>query len=307
MRMTTTALAVCWLPVVTTTAQERDFSQVEIKVHQVQGTVYMLEGAGGNIGVSVGADGIVIVDDQFAPLAPKIQAALRGITDRPVRFVINTHWHSDHVGGNGYFQQQGPVLAHENVRRRMERGGALLGGQRKVPAAPREALPVITFNDRASLHLNGEEIRALHYPGGHTDGDAVIFFTRSKVVHMGDDFVTYGFPFIDVDSGGSVKGMIAAVRNVMATVPGDAKVIPGHGKISTVADLGAFAAMLEEAAARVQKGIQAGKTAEQLRGEKVLAGYEKWSGDFVTTDKFIDTLYLDLTGKKPGRIEKHNN
>jgi len=300
------ALAMVGWPALVPAQQDRDFSKVEIKVHKVQGTVYMLEGAGGNIGVSVGEDGIVIVDDQFAPLASKIEAALRGLGEKKVRFVINTHWHFDHVGGNAYFQQQGPVLAHENVRRRMEEGGELMGGQVKVPPAAKGALPVVTFNDRASLHLNGEEIRAIHYPGGHTDGDAVIFFTRSNVVHMGDDFVTYGFPFIDLDSGGSAKGMIAAVRAVIAAVPADAKVIPGHGKISTVADLRAYADMLEDATGRVQKGLQAGKSAEDLKREKVLAGYEKWSGEFVTTDKFIDTLYLDLTGKKPGRFQKHN-
>ncbi len=284
--------------------QQPDLSKVEIKVHKVQGTVYMLEGAGGNIGVSVGPDGIVVVDDQFAPLAQKIEAALRGITDRPVRFIVNTHWHSDHVGGNAYFQRQGPILAHENVRRRMEAGGEI-GGQLKVAPAPPEALPILTFDDRASIHLNGEEIRAVHFPSGHTDGDAVVFFARSNVVHMGDDFVTYGFPFIDLDSGGSVKGMIAAVRKVMATVPADAKVIPGHGRLSTVKDLGPYAAMLEEATARIQKGIDAGKTVEQLKREKVLAGYESWSGTFISTDKFIETVYADLTGRKAGGFQKH--
>jgi len=247
-------------------AQQRDFSKVEIKVQKVAGSVYMLTGAGGNIGVSVGDDGIVVVDDQYAPLAPKIEAALKGITDKPVRFVINTHWHSDHVGGNAYFQKQGPVIAHENVRKRMESGGVLMGGQMKVEPAAKDALPIITFNDRATVFLNGEEIRAIYFPNGHTDGDCVIFFTKSNVVHMGDDFVTYGFPFIDLDSGGSSKGMIAAV----------------------------------------EKGIQQGKTLDQLKQEKVLAGYEKYSGDFVNTDKFIETLYNDLTGKKPGEIIKHN-
>ncbi|HET9595705.1 MAG TPA: MBL fold metallo-hydrolase [Anaeromyxobacteraceae bacterium] len=305
-RFVALAMAVAWWPALVPAQQDRDYSKVEIKVHKVQGSVYMLEGAGGNIGVSVGDDGIVIIDDQFAPLASKIEAALRSLGDRKVRFVVNTHWHFDHVGGNAYFQQQGPVLAHENVRRRMQEGGELMGGQVKVPPASKDALPVVTFNDRASLHLNGEEIRAIHYPGGHTDGDAVVFFTRSNVVHMGDDFVTYGFPFIDLDSGGSVKGMAAAVRAVIAAAPPDAKIIPGHGKISTVADLRAYADMLEDAAARVQKGIRAGKTADDLKREKVLAGYEKWSGEFVSTDKFIDTLYLDLTGKKPGQFQKHN-
>lgn len=285
-------------------AQQPDLSKVEIQVEKVQGSVYMLVGAGGNIGVSAGEDGIVIVDDQFAPLAQKIQAALKGISDKPVRFVINTHWHFDHVGSNGYFQQQGPVLAHENVRRRMAEGAEVAG--MKVPPAEKGALPIVTFNDRASVHLNGEEIRALHFPSGHTDGDAIIFFTRSNVVHMGDDFVTYGFPFVDLASGGSAQGMLAAVRKVMATAPADAKVIPGHGKLSTVADLKPFAAMLADALARVRKGVQAGQSADQLKKEKVLAGYESWSGPFVSTEKFIDTLHAELTGRKTGRFQMHN-
>jgi glyoxylase-like metal-dependent hydrolase (beta-lactamase superfamily II) len=292
------ALAAACLPLAVVAQPQRDFSKVEIKVHKVQGSVYVLEGAGGNIGVSVGEDGIVIVDDQFAPLADKIQAALRGIADRPVRFVINTHWHLDHTGGNAYFQKQGPVLAHDNVRKRMEAGADMPAVQMKVPPAEKAALPVVTFNDGATVHLNGEDIRAVHYPSGHTDGDAVVWFTRSNVVHMGDDYVTYGFPFIDLDSGGSVKGMIAAVRAVMAAAAPDAKVIPGHGKLGTVADLGPYAALLEDCAARVQKGIDAGKTADQLKREKVLARYERYSGEFVSTDTFIDTLYLDLSRRR---------
>jgi cyclase len=285
-------------------AQDDDFSKVEIKVIPVAGSVYMLTGAGGNIGVSVGDDGIVIIDDQFAPLAEKIQAALRGVSNKPVRFVINTHWHGDHTGGNAYFQKQGPIIAQENVRKRLEEGSTLEG--RSVPPAPKEALPIITFNDRASVYLNGEEIRAIHFPHGHTDGDSVILFTKSNVVHMGDDFVTYGFPFIDLDSGGSVQGMIAAVDKVIATVPPDTKVIPGHGPLSTVADLKPYSAMLKETTAIVRSGIKQGKTADQMKKEKALAAYQKWSGDFINSDKFIDTLYDDLTGKKPNEFVKHN-
>ena len=287
-------------------ALAQDFSKVEIKVQKVGGTVYMLTGAGGNIGASVGEDGIVIVDDQYAPLADKIQAALKGITDKPVRFVINTHWHGDHTGGNAYFSRQGTIIAQENVRERLKNGGKVLGNDIK-PAA-REVLPIITFNDRASVHLNGEDIKAIHFPHGHTDGDSVIFFTQSNIIHMGDDFVTYGFPFIDLESGGSAAGMIGACEKVLATVQPDVKVIPGHGPLSTVADLKPFVAMLKDAVARVQKGIQQGKTADQLKQEKVLAGYESWGGEgkFVTTDKFIDTLYNDLTGKKTGELIKHN-
>jgi len=287
-------------------AQQQDFSKVQIKVTKVAGSVYMLEGAGGNIGVSVGEDGIVIVDDQFAPLADRIQAALKGITDKPVRFVINTHWHFDHTGGNAYFGKQGTIIAQDNVRERLAAGGKILGMDMK-PVPPQE-LPIITFNDRLTVHANGEDIRAIHFPHGHTDGDSVIFFPRSNVVHMGDDFVTYGFPFIDLESGGSVRGMIAACEKVLATVPADVKVIPGHGGLSTVADLKPYVAMLKDAAARIEKGIRAGKTAEQLKREKVLAGYESWGGEgkFVTTDKFIDTLYDDLSGRKSGEFVKHN-
>ena len=285
-------------------AMAQDFSKVEIKVAKVAGSVYMLQGAGGNIGVSVGEDGIVIVDDQFAPLAEKIQAALKGITEKPVRFIINTHWHFDHVGGNAYFQKQGPVLAHENIRTRMEKGATLLGNE--VKPAGKEALPIITFNDRASIFLNGEEIRAVHFPSGHTDGDSIVFFTKSNVVHMGDDYVTYGFPFIDLESGGSTRGMIAACEKVIATLAPDVKVIPGHGGVSTVADLKPFVAMLKETLARVEAGIKQGKTLEQLKQEKVLAGYEKWSGSFISTDKHIETLYDDLTGKHSGALIKHN-
>jgi glyoxylase-like metal-dependent hydrolase (beta-lactamase superfamily II) len=287
-------------------AQQPDFSKVEIKVARVAGNIYMLQGAGGNIGVSVGDDGIVIVDDQFAPLADKIRAALKGITDKPVRFVINTHWHFDHTGGNGYFAKQGTIIAQDHVRERLLTGGTILGT--KVKAADPASLPIITFNDRLSVHLNGEDIRAIHFPHGHTDGDSVVFFTESKVVHMGDDFVTYGFPFIDLESGGSVRGMIAACEAVMAAVPPDVKLIPGHGNLSTVADLKPYVAMLKDAAARVEKGIREGKSVEDLKREKVLAGYESWGGEgkFITTDKFIETLYADLTGKKTGEFVPHN-
>jgi glyoxylase-like metal-dependent hydrolase (beta-lactamase superfamily II) len=288
------------------TAQEPDFSNVQIKVTKVAGTVYMLEGDGGNIGVSIGTDGIVLVDDQWAPLGDKIQAALKGITDKPVLFVINTHWHRDHTGGNAYFQRHAPVIAQENVRERLKSGGQSAAGTR-VPPAPKEALPIITFNAAATLHLNGEDIRALHFPRAHTDGDAVVFFSQSKVVHMGDIFVTYGFPFIDLQSGGSVRGMIAAIEQVMATAPADAKIIPGHGPVSNVADMKPFLAMLRDSATRVQKGIEEGKTVDQLKNENVLAGYESWGGPekHITTDKFIDTLYNDLKENKTGGFDKH--
>lgn len=291
-----------------TAAPAQDFSKVQIKVTKVAGTVYMLEGAGGNIAASVGEDGIVIVDDQYAPLADKIRAALKGITDKPLRFVINTHYHGDHTGGNALFQKDAPILAQDNVRKRMEQGTAA-GNLGKItmqmPAQPKEALPIITFEHDVTVHLNGEDIRALHFPSGHTDGDSIIFFPKSNVVHMGDDFVTYGFPFVDLGGGGSVEGMISAVEQVMAQLPPDVKVIPGHGPVSSMDDMKKFVAMLKETLAVVDKGIKQGKSLEQMQKENILAPWEKWNGGFLKTDTWLETLYNDLTGKK-GEFIKHN-
>jgi cyclase len=277
-------------------AQGQDFSKVEIKATKVAGSVYMLEGAGGNIGVSVGEDGILLVDDQFAPLAPKIQAALKNITDKPVKFVLNTHWHGDHTGGNEQFGASASIIAHENVRKRLASEGAGRDGQKR-PAAPKGALPIITFDDRLTVHLNGEDIRAIHYPKGHTDGDAIIFFPKSNVVHMGDDFFSGRFPFIDLQSGGSVRGLIANLEKVIPEIPAGAKLIPGHGPISSVDDLKAFLSMLKETTALVQAGIKAGKSLEQLNKEKALGKYDKWSWEFIKTDRFTEILYNDLTAK----------
>ena len=275
-------------------AQQQDFSKVEIKVTKVAGTVYMLQGAGGNIGVSVGEDGIVIVDDQFAPLAPKIKEALKGITDKPIKFILNTHYHGDHTGGNEVFGRDAPIIAHENVRKRLQSGTTAMG--RTVPPAPKGALPVITFNDRATVHANGEDIRAVHVPSGHTDGDSVIEFTQSRVIHMGDDFFNGTFPFIDIENGGSVKGMIAAVDRILSRIGDDVKVIPGHGPLSDKAGLRAFDDMMKGTSSAVENAIRAGKTADQMKQEKVLAAWEPWGKSFISTDRFIDTLYADLHG-----------
>jgi cyclase len=293
--------------------QGQDFSKVQIKVTKVSGNIYMLEGAGGNIAASIGEDGIVIVDDQFAPLADKIQAALEslGITDKPVRFVINTHYHGDHTGGNAPFSNAGStVIAQDNVRKRLISGGTAgngPGGSIHMEDKPAEkaALPIITFEHDVTVHLNGEDIRALHFPSGHTDGDSIIFFPKNNVVHMGDDFVRYGFPFIDVTSGGSVQGMIAAMEKATAQLPADVKVIPGHGALSNLDDVREFTKMLKETSTVVQKALAEHKTLEQMKQEKILDPWSKWSGEFVKTDAFIETLYNSLTGTK-GEFVRHN-
>jgi len=294
-------------------AQDQDFSKVQIKVTKVSGNIYMLEGAGGNIAASVGEDGIVIVDDQYAPLADKIAAALKGIgvTDKPVRFVINTHYHGDHTGGNLAFATGGStVIAQDNVRKRLETGGkAGNGGSMTMDqkAAAKEALPIITFDQDVTVHLNGEDIRALHFPAGHTDGDAIVFFPKANVVHMGDDFVRYGYPFIDVTAGGSVQGMIAACEKVVAVLPADVKVIPGHGQLSNLEEVRDYITMLKGTSAAVQAAIKSGKTVDQMKKEKILAAWDaKYSGKFITSDLFIETLNNSLTNQKNAEFVKHN-
>jgi cyclase len=297
----------------TSPAQEPDFDKIEIKASQVSGNIYMLQGEGGNIAASVGEDGIVLVDDEFAPLAQKIGATLKelGITDKPVRFIINTHYHFDHTGGNLPFATGGATLiAHDNVRTRLATGGPSGTGATvhidNKPADP-GALPVITFDHDVSVHLNGEDIRALHYPAGHTDGDAIIFFPRANVVHMGDDFVRYGFPFIDVVAGGSVQGMIKACDDVIKKLPADVKVIPGHGDLSNLTEVRDYVQMLRQTSAAVSAGLKAGKTLAQMQKEHVLAKWsKKYSGEFITADVFIETLYNSLTGRQDAPFIKHN-
>ena len=284
---------VALVPAVASADDKQDFSKVQIKATKVAGQIYVIDDAtpefsGGNIGVSVGPDGLALIDDKFAPLAPKVEAALKTISDKPVRFIINTHFHGDHTDGNAVFGPKSTVIAHANTRKRMAAGG------KDDPPAPPAALPVITFEDKLSVHLNGEEIRAIHFPNGHTDTDVVIFFTKSNVVHMGDDFFNGMFPFIDTENGGSVKGLITNLQKLLEQIPADAKIIPGHGPIATTKELRAYLTMLKETSGIVAAGIKAKKTADQLKKDKVLAKHDAWAQGFIKADEFIDALYKDL-------------
>ena len=263
--------------------------EINIKTIKVAGSVYMLEGQGGNIGVSSGEDGLVMIDTQFAPLAPKIKAALKALGSEKPKFVLNTHWHGDHTGGNAEFGADSLIIAHVNVRKRMSVANTLMG--QTIPASPRIALPGITYEQSATLYMNGEEVRLVHFPKGHTDGDTVVFFTKSNVVHLGDDFFAGRFPFVDLNSGGSVKGLIANLTNLIAQIPADAKLIPGHGPVSTLDDLKTYRQTIVETTDIVRQGITGGKTLEQLKKEGLPAKYASWGTGFIKTDRWIETIF----------------
>lgn len=288
------ALLVLFASPFLTVAQE-DYSKVEIKATKINGNVYMLEGAGGNIGVSAGPDGILIVDDQFAPLAEKIKAALKTLGDGKLKFILNTHWHGDHTGGNAPLGREAAIIAHDNVRKRLSTEQRIEFFKMTVPPSPREALPVITFDNSLSVHFNGEEIKAIHFPHGHTDGDSVIFFTKSNVVHLGDDFFAGRFPFVDLDSGGSVQGLVKNIGEIIPKIPAGAKLIPGHGPISTIDDLKAFHRMLIETTDVVRKKMARKKTLAQIKTEGLPAEWKSWGEGFVKTDQWIELIYNSLS------------
>ena len=267
---------------------QRNFDNVEIKVIPVAKHIYMLEGSGGNIGVSIGTDGNLIVDDQFAPLAEKIDAALQKLNPGKLKFVLNTHHHGDHTGGNAAFgAKEATIIAQSNVRKRLS----------NEANSKKEALPVITFDQSASVHFNGEEIKLLHHGPGHTDGDSIIYFTGANVVHMGDQFFNGGFPFVDLNSGGTVEGYIKTVATVLEKVPADAKIIPGHGKLATVEDLKGFHAMLVETTSLVKKSIADGKSLDEIKTAGLPDKWKSYGTGFINTGRWIETIYNSTTKK----------
>ena len=274
-------------------AQGDDFSKVEIKPTKVAGSVWMLQGAGGNIGVSAGPDGLLIVDDQFLPLADKIKAALKGISpEGKLAFVVNTHWHGDHTGGNRAFGKEATIIAQQNVRKRLSAPQDRNG--RTTEASPKEALPVVTFEDGVTIWFNGEEIQVVHVPSGHTDGDAIVYFKNANVVHMGDQFFNGMFPFIDLSSGGDLTGYVKNVADVVAKIPADAKIIPGHGGLGTVEDLKKFHTMLAKTTDYVRAEIAKGMTLEQAKKAGLPDEWKSYASDFITVDKWVETVYTSL-------------
>ena len=275
----------------------QDYSKVEIKVTKVAGNVYMLEGSGGNIGVSVGPDGILIVDDQFAPLADKIKAALKTLGEGKLKFVLNTHYHGDHTGGNIVFGPDAPIIAQTNVRKRLSEEQKSKLFNRTTPASPKEALPVITFDNAVSVFFNGEEIKVIHFPHGHTDGDSVIFFTGSNVVHMGDDFFNARFPFVDLESGGDVEGLTKNIGDIISKLPAGVKIIPGHGALSDAEGLKTFHNMLVQTTDIVKKRMAAGKSLDQIKAEGLPDEWKTWGSGFIKTDLWLTFIYNSLSAK----------
>jgi cyclase len=277
-------------------AQDQDFSKVEVKNVPISGAVSMLQGSGGNIGVLVGADGVLLVDDEYGPLVPKILAAVKQLSPKPVRFVVNTHWHGDHTGGNAGMDTEGAVIvAQDNVRKRLSTEQVNTFFKRTTPAAPAIAWPVVTFAEGLTFHFDGEDVEVVHVVPAHTDGDSVLWFRKANVVHMGDNFFNGLYPFIDAASGGSVDGMVTAVDSVLSRINDQTKVIPGHGPLGTKADLKKFRDMLATIRDRIKKDIAAGMTQDQVVASKPTADFDAaWGGGFLKPDAFTTLVYSVL-------------
>jgi len=279
------------------TALAQDMDTVTIVRQRAGENVYMLAGRGGNIGVSAGADGVALIDDQFAPLAGRIERVAGALSGRPIRFVINTHWHGDHTGGNEVFGEAGAlIVAHDNVRKRMSSEQFIALFNSRTPPAPAAALPVVTFSDTVSLFLNGDTLQVFHVARAHTDGDAIIRFRRANVFHMGDTFFNGFYPFIDVGSGGTLDGVIAAADLVLASSDDETRIIPGHGPLARRSELKAYRDMLATVRTRVTAALQKGMTLDQVVGADLLADLNPvWGDGFLKPDQFVTSAYQSLS------------
>jgi glyoxylase-like metal-dependent hydrolase (beta-lactamase superfamily II) len=281
-------------------AGAQGMSDVTIETIPLGSGVAMLTGAGGNLAVSAGRDGAFLVDTQFAPLTGKIQAAVSQLSKIPVRLVVDTHWHRDHVGGNENFAKAGAVLiAHENVRRRMASGGTIAALQAEIPPASAAALPQVTFSDSLDLHWNDEEIRVVHVPSAHTDGDAVVWFVKADVMHVGDIYFNGLYPFVDLSSGGSVSGLIAAADRVLALAGENTKIIPGHGPLSNPREFRAYRDLVATVYGRVRELVAQGKSKDEVLAARPSAEYDAlWGNDFMSPTEFVGILYDDASRER---------
>jgi glyoxylase-like metal-dependent hydrolase (beta-lactamase superfamily II) len=276
----------------------QDFDEVEIQTVHASDHVYMLVGAGGNIGLSVGDDGAFIIDDQYAPLSDKIMEAIADVTDSDVRFLFNTHYHGDHTGGNEAFGEAGAlIIAQDNVRARMSTAQFRGIFNQDIPPSPAGALPVVTFSDEISLHWNGDNVRAIHQPPAHTDGDSILHFANANVIHMGDTFVPGCYPFIDVDSGGDIDGLIAGGYRTLSIADEDTVIIPGHGPLSDVDDLAEWLDLLKATRMNMQSAIDQGMSEDQAWAARPTADFDEEvdEGCFMNPETYSRLLYQSLT------------
>lgn len=290
------ALPACLAVLLSAAWAQEDLSKVEIQTEKLSDTTYIMVGAGGNLGVSIGEDAVFVIDDQFAPLTPKIEAAIAKLTAKPVRFVLNTHWHFDHTGGNVNLGRAGAlIVAHDNVRKRMSAEGFIeFLGMRTRPE-PKVALPVVTFSTDTTFHLNGDEVYVFHVPRAHTDGDSIIHFRKSNVIHMGDIFFNKLYPFIDTSSGGTLDGVIAAVDRALAVSNDSTKFIPGHGPLAGKAELAAYRNMLATIGARIKAQIGQGMKMEDAIAARPTADFDDaWGKGFLPPARFVEMLWKNL-------------
>jgi glyoxylase-like metal-dependent hydrolase (beta-lactamase superfamily II) len=282
-------------------AQMPDVSKVDLKATPVVGAVSVIEGAngfsGGNVGVSIGDDGVLIIDDGLAGLGPKLKAKVATLSPKPIKFVLNTHWHGDHVGGNAFFGGTGPVLvAHDNVRKRLSTQQEMdFGGKHMtIPPSPAAALPVVTFAEEATIHFNGDDLHIIHMPPAHTDGDVIIHFGKANVIHTGDVFINQGYPIIDYTHGGRFQGLIDSATKILALCDDNTRVIPGHGPVGNKADVAAWKKTLEQMRDRVAKQMKAKKSLEQIIAAKPLAEWSKFDG-MIKGDMVVDMIFHGLS------------
>ena len=273
---------------------------VTINTTKLSNNTYMLKGSGGNIIVSVGQDGVFMVDDQFAPLTEKIKEAISNITDQPVKFVINTHWHSDHTGGNENFGELGAVIvSHDNVRERLSTEQFSAFFNRTVAALPEKGLPIITFSDNMTIFQNGDEIRIIHVDNGHTDGDSIVYFTKNNVIHVGDDFNDKTYPLIDISSGGSIDGLISSLQTISSLIDDETKVVSGHSEISNKTKVNALITMLKDVRQNVSQLIQNGESLEEIIASQPTSKYNEIYYDHsrLKPGDFVTMVYQSLTRK----------
>ena len=264
-------------------------AQEEIRIEPLSGPVYLITGPGGNVAASIGDDGVLLVDAKFEEVSPEIRKAVASVTSGPIRFILNTHWHHDHTDGNQAFGKEAVIVAQKNVRMRL-----VDPSRSKWPALPPHAWPVVTFDDSIYIHFNGERIELRHFKRAHTDGDAVIYFTGTKVVHLGDIFFNGSFPFVDLRTGGNAVHLAEVVDRIIPTIPRGAKIIPGHGPVATLQDLVRYRDMLKTSVQRIKAAMAEGKSLEQIQKANPLKDLSSWGNGFISTDRWIELVYRSL-------------